>query len=120
MPFGGKLRSDNRWVKLSKLIPWDGLMQHQLGNKSVYIKFLNRRIVLHSTLRYYYQFRNAIYLYKLPYVSWHWVRYHFTNHILAKFILIFLFIPERKKNIPMVLIGIWHGLINKLGRFHKV
>lgn len=68
MPFGGKLRSDNRWVKLSKLIPWDGLMQHQLGNKSVYIKFLNRRIVLHSTLRYYYQFRNAIYLYKLPYV----------------------------------------------------
>ncbi|MDY6857611.1 MAG: IS5 family transposase [Thermodesulfobacteriota bacterium] len=23
LPFGGKLRSDNRWVKLSKLIPWD-------------------------------------------------------------------------------------------------
>ena len=22
LPFGGKLRSDNRWVKLSKLIPW--------------------------------------------------------------------------------------------------
>ena len=23
LPFGGKLRSDNRWVKLSKQIPWD-------------------------------------------------------------------------------------------------
>ena len=23
LPFGGKLRSDNRWVKLAKLIPWD-------------------------------------------------------------------------------------------------
>jgi len=23
MPFGGKLRSDNRWVKLAKLIPWE-------------------------------------------------------------------------------------------------
>jgi len=23
MPFGGKLRSDNRWVKLAKIIPWD-------------------------------------------------------------------------------------------------
>jgi hypothetical protein len=23
LPFGGKLRSDNRWIKLSKLIPWD-------------------------------------------------------------------------------------------------
>jgi hypothetical protein len=22
LPFGGKLRSDNRWVKLAKLIPW--------------------------------------------------------------------------------------------------
>ena len=23
LPFGGKLRSDNRWIKLSKIIPWD-------------------------------------------------------------------------------------------------
>lgn len=23
LPFGGKLSADNRWVKLSKLIPWD-------------------------------------------------------------------------------------------------
>ena len=22
LPFGGRLRSDNRWVRLSKLIPW--------------------------------------------------------------------------------------------------
>ena len=27
LPFGGKLRSDNRWVKLAKLIPWDELEQ---------------------------------------------------------------------------------------------
>ncbi len=25
LPFGGRLRSDNRWVKLAKLIPWAGL-----------------------------------------------------------------------------------------------
>ncbi len=25
LPFGGKLRCDNRWVKLAKLIPWDEL-----------------------------------------------------------------------------------------------
>jgi hypothetical protein len=23
LPFGGKLRSDNRWVKLAKFIPWE-------------------------------------------------------------------------------------------------
>ncbi len=25
LPFGGKLRSDNRWVRLAKIIPWDEL-----------------------------------------------------------------------------------------------
>jgi len=25
LPFGGKFRSDNRWVVLSKQIPWDHL-----------------------------------------------------------------------------------------------
>ena len=24
LPFSGKLRSDNRWVRLAKFIPWDG------------------------------------------------------------------------------------------------
>ena len=23
LPFGGKLRADNRWIRLSKIIPWD-------------------------------------------------------------------------------------------------
>ena len=25
LPFGGKLRSDNRWVRLSRLIPWEDI-----------------------------------------------------------------------------------------------
>ena len=34
LPFGGKLKSDNRWVKLSKLIPWhefEGLYAQSLA-----------------------------------------------------------------------------------------
>ncbi|MGB4268620.1 MAG: transposase, partial [Spirochaetota bacterium] len=27
-PFGGKLRSDNRWVRLANAIPWDKLEDH--------------------------------------------------------------------------------------------
>ena len=23
LPFGGKLKADNRWVKMSRMIPWD-------------------------------------------------------------------------------------------------
>jgi IS5 family transposase len=32
LPFGGKLRSDNRWVKLAKLIPWDEIEEQYADN----------------------------------------------------------------------------------------
>ena len=36
LPFGGRLRSDNRWMRLSKLVPWDKIEQryakHFSGN----------------------------------------------------------------------------------------
>jgi IS5 family transposase len=28
LPFGGKIRSDNRWMKLAKVIPWEDLEDH--------------------------------------------------------------------------------------------
>jgi cell pole-organizing protein PopZ len=34
LPFGGKLRSDNRWVVLSKQIPWQQIEQQYLANFS--------------------------------------------------------------------------------------
>lgn len=27
LPFEGKLRADNRWVKMAQIIPWDGIEQ---------------------------------------------------------------------------------------------
>jgi hypothetical protein len=32
LPFGGKLHSDNRWVKLAKLIPWGEIEEHYAEN----------------------------------------------------------------------------------------
>ena len=34
LPFGGKLRSDNRWVVLSKQIPWERIEQEYSMNFS--------------------------------------------------------------------------------------
>ena len=34
LPFGGKLRSDNRWIKLSKIIPWDEIEEEYSKNFS--------------------------------------------------------------------------------------
>ena len=42
LPFGGKLRGDNRWVKLAEIIPWD-----ELG--AVYNRQLNSRMGAPST-----------------------------------------------------------------------
>jgi hypothetical protein len=32
LPFGGKLRSENRWVKLAKLIPWGEIEEQYAAN----------------------------------------------------------------------------------------
>ena len=32
MPFGGKLRSDNRWVRLTKLVPWEEIEEQYAEN----------------------------------------------------------------------------------------
>ena len=32
LPFGGKLRSDNRWVRLTKIIPWDEIEKEYAKN----------------------------------------------------------------------------------------
>ena len=34
LPFGGKLQSDNRWVKMAELMPWDLI-------ESIYLKSIN-------------------------------------------------------------------------------
>jgi len=93
-------------------------MQHHLGDSNIYIKLLNRRIVFNSPLRYYYHFRNALILYRQPYVPWAWIRYHFTRHILIKFIII-LFMPSRIRNIQSIFLGLWHGVNNKSGKLIK-
>ena len=33
LPFGGKLRADNRWIRLSKMMPWDKI--EEIYNKSI-------------------------------------------------------------------------------------
>lgn len=32
LPFGGRLRADNHWVKLSSVIPWDAIVDSLLMN----------------------------------------------------------------------------------------
>ena len=46
------------------------LMKHDLGDEP--ILFLGRQIPVHSPLRHYYHFRNAIWLYRQPWLRFNW------------------------------------------------
>lgn len=94
----------------------NALMHHSIGDDCHLVKLVNRKVNIHSSLRYYYQFRNSFLLYKQPYTSWCWIRYHFTRHIVFKFIYCLLFTAPRLENMKMMLLGIYHGLIGKGGK----
>ncbi|MCU7835165.1 MAG: glycosyltransferase family 2 protein [gamma proteobacterium symbiont of Taylorina sp.] len=91
-------------------------MCHLIGEDNHKISIINKRVNIHSALRYYYQFRNSFLLYRRDYVSWCWISYHFTPHILFKLAYCLIFTAPRIENLKMMLLGIYHGFIGKSGK----
>lgn len=90
------------------------LMPHHLGSQT--LSLLGLRLIISSKLRYYYQFRNVIYLllYKSPPFYWS------LNMLLKLFIKLFLyptFVIKDNKVFGLMIKGIYHGIIKKLGKF---
>lgn len=89
------------------------LMPHHLGSKI--FKILGLRLTISSNLRYYYQFRNIVYLslYKSPPFYWS------VNMLVKLFIKLTIyptFIIKDKKVFLLMIKGIYHGIIKKLGK----
>ncbi len=94
-------------------------LHHRLGDTSVSPSLLGKRQVLvHGSVRYYYQYRNAITLCKRPYASIGWILDNFLRHSL-KFIIFLLVVPHRFKNASMMLQGTWHALIGVNGPYRN-
>ncbi|MEJ5018700.1 glycosyltransferase family 2 protein [Ochrobactrum vermis] len=89
------------------------LMKHQLGDAP--LKFLGRNIPVHSPLRHYYHFRNAIWLYKQGWLRTEW-KIVDAYRLLRKFIFYSLITRPRLKHLQMMSLGISHGLRNRMGR----
>lgn len=94
----------------------DAKMHHSIGDACHAVTIINRRVNIHSSLRYYYQFRNSFWLYKQPYASWCWIRYHFPRHIFLKLFYCLFYSSPRLKNLQMMLLGIYHGISGKSGK----
>jgi rhamnosyltransferase len=88
-------------------------MRHSLGENP--IKFFGRQIPLHSPLRHYYHFRNAIWLYRQTSVPLNWKLVDGWR-LFLKYGFYTLFARPRFKHFKMMTLGIWHGLRGRMGK----
>lgn len=88
-------------------------MLHSLGENP--IKFFGRQIPLHSPLRHYYHFRNAIWLYRQASVPLNW-KIVDGWRLFLKYGFYTLFAQPRFKHFKMMTLGIWHGFRGRMGK----
>ncbi len=88
-------------------------MQHDLGDNPV--KFRGRYIPVHSPLRHYYHFRNAVWLYRQSWLRTNW-KVVDAARLARKFVFYSLFTAPRREHAWMMTIGIFHGLIGRMGK----
>jgi rhamnosyltransferase len=89
-------------------------MFHSLGDDP--IPFLGKKFPNHSPLRHYYHFRNAIHLYKEPWVPWNWKLVDGWK-LVQKFGFYSLFGKPRSQHFCMMTRGVVDGLSGRTGRF---
>lgn len=92
-------------------------MQHSLGDEPV--SFFGKSIPVHSPLRHYYHFRNAVLLYKEPWVPLNWKLVDGWR-LCLKYVFYSLFAKPRLSHWRMMTLGVWCGLVGKAGKFEGV
>ncbi|MEP7457176.1 glycosyltransferase family 2 protein [Phyllobacterium sp. SB3] len=88
-------------------------MKHDLGDNPKL--FLGRHIPVHSPLRHYYHFRNAIWLYRQQWLRLNWKMVDLAR-LARKFVFYSLITAPRAEHARMMTLGIWHGLTGKMGK----
>jgi rhamnosyltransferase len=90
-------------------------MYHTLGDAVLKLPFTRRTVQLYRPQRYYYMFRNAVLLWRLPHAPLQW-KINEIKRLLLRIVLLGIFAPERVKRLRMMGLGLWHGLIGRTGR----
>lgn len=88
-------------------------MEHSLGENPV--KFFSRNIPIHSPLRHYYHFRNAVLLYRSRWLPLNWKVVDGTR-LTLRYGFYTLFAKPRFTHWRMMTLGMWHGLVNRAGK----
>lgn len=90
------------------------LMSHCLGEQP--IRFFGKAIPLHSPLRHYYHFRNAVLLYRESWVPGNWKLVD-GYRLCLKFVFYSLFASPRLAHLRMMAVGVFHGLRGRGGAY---
>lgn len=89
------------------------VMNHNLGEEPISI--LKYKFSSHSPLRHYYQFRNAIWMYRQPWLPLNWKLID-GGRLLLRYGLHTLLATPRLEHLRMMSLGIWHGLTGRMGQ----
>ena len=92
------------------------MIDHHLGDYAVH--FMGHRYPIHSPLRMYYYFRNAMYFYRLSEIDWNW-RVVDSARNLFLFLIYMLFVRDRGIYFKYITKGYYHGLIGKMGKLKE-
>jgi rhamnosyltransferase len=88
-------------------------MTHSIGDAP--ITLMGRRYLVHSPLRHYYHFRNAVWLYKQKYVPLQW-KVADGFRLATRYLFYTLFARPRLSHCRMMTIGLFDGVRSRLGR----
>jgi len=92
------------------------MIDHYLGDYAV--RFMGHRYPIHSPLRMYYYFRNAMYLYRLKEIDWNW-RLVDAARNLFRFLFYMLLVKNRLTYFKYIIKGYYHGLMKKMGKLEE-
>lgn len=87
-------------------------MKHSIGDNSMLT--FGRTAPIHSPLRHYYLFRNAVWLCRQPNIPMRW-RTAIALNAGIKFAFFMLRVPPRFQRLKMIVLGIRHGISGRLG-----
>ena len=92
------------------------VITHHLGDYSVSI--MGNNYPIHTPLRMYYYFRNAMYLYRSPEIDWNW-RFIDASRNIFRFLFYMLFVRNRRTYFKYIIKGYYHGIIKKMGKLDE-
>jgi rhamnosyltransferase len=91
-------------------------MTHEIGNEPY--EFGGRKISRHAAIRHYYQFRNAVLLFRRPYLSLQW-KIAVGLRLLLRLVFSIMLAKPRGDTLHMIVVGVWHGMRNHTGRYRR-